>query len=204
MSFEFSNTCTCTMYSCNDCGESFVNDADDKQNCPHCGSEDITDEGPFYDCDCATINQNHAAELWDTWKNLNPAPYEWYIINGESMGWQNRSGTRGIEEDQEPYDVIQVNSEWTQTWPEAEDYAAGEPLTIGLSHHDSPTGETYTITPATFEQALYALAQSPDHEDTWIGDVNDFLARYFTPGDIDEQRFREIADDLYFEADDYL
>lgn len=66
-------------------------------------------------------------------------------IEGKNMGWRNRTGNKEIEIDDgvDIFKAIAVNSDLTfEIWREDEEgvyYAS-------MSHHDSPMGESYTIT----------------------------------------------------------
>lgn len=202
MSREVSSSCECTMYDCESCGESFVSDYDPNIICPACSSDEVSEDGPFYDCDCYERGKEYAEEAWADWKDLNPSSTEWYVISGKDMGWMNRSGSRIIDNYDELFDVIQVDGDWTQYWPD--NASSNSELVVTLSHHDSPTGETYTVRPATIEEVIVGIMESPDHENTWIGDIEAFLDEHFDPDGIDETRFRELAEAAYFDADDYL
>jgi len=66
-------------------------------------------------------------------------------IEGKNMGWRNRSGEKEIEieEGVDIFKAIAIESDLTfKIWSEDEEgvyYAT-------MSHHDSPMGESYTIT----------------------------------------------------------
>lgn len=201
MAREISSTCDCTLYACESCDASFVSDYDPSPTCPECGSDEINELDPNFDCDCFEEGKLYAQQTWAQWKELNPSPIEWYLIEGKNMGWMNRTGTKIIDDYDEIFDLLQINGDWSQYWPE--NVESGQDLVILFSHHDSPTGETYTVRPATIEEVIVGIMEDPDHENTWIGDIQSFLDEHFDPNAIDEARFRELAEEAFFDADEY-
>ena len=70
---------------------------------------------------------------------------ETMYIKGENMGWQNRTGYKEgvIESGMDIFEAIQVNSDLTfRIWKESD---IERVYFASMSHHDSPTGESYEI-----------------------------------------------------------
>lgn len=66
-------------------------------------------------------------------------------IKGENMGWQNRTAYKEgvIESGMDIFEAIQVNSDLTfRIWKESDIEGV---YFASMSHHDSPTGESYEI-----------------------------------------------------------
>lgn len=157
---KIENTCTCEYFECPECGEeTYENDY--CEECEH-SSVGSTNFEPNYDYNCSGLCWDLAVEdlesLWERFKAAVPTETGYYTISGKDMGWLHRSGQRIVEEDwQNVYELISVNSEWTQYWmfdPIAKTLVATQ------SHHDAPTGESYTFAPSTeIEVAQY------DHAD---------------------------------------
>jgi len=71
---------------------------------------------------------------------------ETFSIVGTNMGWQNRTGQKDVEitHGMDLFEAIRVNSDLTfRIWKDSDD----EPgvYHASMSHHDSPTGESYEI-----------------------------------------------------------
>lgn len=146
---EIENTCTCEWFKCPECGESSY----DENYCVTCdyfpGEGENFERDYEYDCYgwCWELAAGELESLWEQFKAAVPSETGYYTISGSNMGWRHLSGQRIVEEDVENlYEQISVNSEWSQRWtfvPHAGTLVARQ------SHHDAPTGESYTITPAT-------------------------------------------------------
>lgn len=84
---------------------------------------------------------------------------------GKNMGWQNRSGEKTFEaaDAKEFLDQILPKTDVT-----IELYDDKDSIGLRVSHHDAPTGETYTITPAPQEAEVEASkklkAELPRHD----------------------------------------
>lgn len=87
-----------------------------------------------------------ADELTDALNTLSEQTTE-YKSEGENVGWRNVTGSTTIElrDGRDLLRKLLPNTPCT-----AEFTITEESITVELSHHDSPTGETHTITaPAT-------------------------------------------------------
>ena len=87
-----------------------------------------------YDLLCDTVNN----EL----KSLGTVRSLFYI-EGENIGWQGKSGQRVVQlrNASELIDLLTPDGAWSVT-VKSDD----EALYMTFSHHDSPTGEPYTVT----------------------------------------------------------
>ena len=224
--FSFSNTCDCATFDCQICTMLFVGSSlahtTGELSCPHCGAHKGSPASTSYtamfeelgndyvDCACWEENTDYVDELWQQWKAQNPAPFGYYIIKGKNMGWQNRSASKVIHEANiSLYIHLSVNTEWVQRW--STDTSANTPLEVTLSHHDSPTGEQYTVRPASLIETTLGIYRSDDHGDTWPFDIAEVIndaADYYadTPGteltQIEAKAVLGLIDELCIEVDD--
>lgn len=179
---SISNTCSCDMWSvnCADCGstESVSYEQTNYQSprvCPACGSEniDFCDYAEICDGECfASDNEYLESEI----SKLNSNDQNYVFIGASNVGWQNTSGWRVESLDNIGYDTFAVNGECSQHWTFPGDGTA----TVVQSHHDSPTGESYQIRPATLAECVifFSAYHTGDHE--YDGDcevVSDELVR---------------------------
>jgi len=104
-----------------------------------------------------------------------------YEIEGSNIGWQNLHG-RGIREIQDARDFFRQVMPKTQITIRI--YKEEERINIWCAHHDSPTGETYTVTPRTpidlitgvKDKFRLLLAEEPGEEpdiDQLISDISE-------------------------------
>lgn len=76
--------------------------------------------------------------------DLNPDS-DTYHSHGENVGWRNQHGTTTLTltDGRDLLQKLTPNADWNLTATLHDDR-----LTLDLSHHDSPTGETHVLTPA--------------------------------------------------------
>lgn len=138
--FEVTNECQCRYCKTCECGYQasyFDNE------CPECGND-----GEYAgDCfDCFEDMSAPVLEAAAAWFAANPSEAGLYIINGENLTWQRLSGHRIIDSTDDVVDAIAVNTTWRQTW--TINPITGGQFTATMSHHDVPTGSSYTVRPA--------------------------------------------------------
>jgi len=90
-------------------------------------------------------------DAWETFEHdmgyFDQYSGETFSVIGTNMGWQNRTGQKDVEvtDGMDLFKAIEVNTDFTvRFWRESD----AEPgvYWASLSHHDSPTGETYEFT----------------------------------------------------------
>ncbi|NKS56258.1 hypothetical protein GS504_01345 [Rhodococcus hoagii] len=139
LTLELTNTCQCEY--CDDCSLVI---AGGSTRCPECEGELA-----MIDCGghCWASDTELLRELVAEWTSANPSESGRFWVDGEGMGWRQRSGFVVVDlDDVDPWEVVGVNSEWTQTWT-IEAWKGGR-LEVTQSHHDA-MGECYTFRPAT-------------------------------------------------------
>lgn len=138
--FEVTNECQC-LY-CTNCEMGFQSSYFDTE-CPECKE----DGEHFGDCfDCFDDMSAPVLEAAAAWFAANPSEAGLYTINGENLTWQRLSGYKVIDASDNIVDAIAVNTTWRQTW--TINPTPGGEFTATMSHHDVPTGSSYTIRPA--------------------------------------------------------
>jgi hypothetical protein len=72
---------------------------------------------------------------------------ETFSVIGTNMGWQNRTGQKDVEvrDGMDLFKAIEVNSDFNVRFWRDSDSKPGV-YYASMSHHDSPTGETYEFT----------------------------------------------------------
>lgn len=129
--------------------------------CPEC------DSSLYTDCECMDDMRNEIDIAFDRWVENTFSPLNTYIIEGRNMGWRHQNGSCYLElrySDAHVIDLIGVNSDYTQKWSIP---TAHEPITIVQSHHNAPTGETYTIKPLSpYQLCEYLMEEYLRDEDT--------------------------------------
>lgn len=88
---------------------------------------------------------DHVADaLTDALNDINPGSTQ-YTSRGENVGWQNTHGTTTVTltDGRDLLQKLTPDSDWYLTATIYDDR-----IVLDLSHHDSPTGETHTLTPA--------------------------------------------------------
>lgn len=153
---ELTNTCNCAATYCPECGElvDAVGGLHDGMVCWDCGHDfDGTDLTPveYYDCSgwCWDTMTEEVTILWQEFQKLAPADQDFYRLTGLNMGWRNRDGSAIVDmTNVKPWEVISVDSEWTQRWTLDRD---AKTLTVVQSHHDS-MGELYEFIPLKSEE----------------------------------------------------
>ena len=90
-------------------------------------------------------------DAWETFEHdmgyFNQYIGETFSVIGTNMGWQNRTKQEDVEvrDGMDLFKAIEVNSDFTVSfWKESDDKPGV--YWASLSHHDSPTGETYEFT----------------------------------------------------------
>lgn len=138
-----SNICQCMF--CDDCGVMFEEAQSGPDVCPECES---TEHVTFGNCEgfCYESGIEALSEVVREWAANNPSVDNEWVITGKGMGWRNLTGTKHVDLTRACLSgAVSVNAEWTQTWTiETE---PGGRLTCTQSHHDSPTGESYSVAP---------------------------------------------------------
>ena len=195
---HISNECSHEIWvvDCIDCGENeFVyqqeNNYQEPRVCPRCGSENIDyrDYAEICDGSCFTDAKEY---LESEISKLNSNDQNYVFIGASNVGWLNKSGWRVESLDNIGYDTFSINGEWEQHWTFPGDGTA----TVVQSHHDSPTGESYKIRPATLAECVtfFGAYHNGDHE--YDGDcevVSDELVRC----PVCKEEFDSL-DDLYY------
>lgn len=109
-----------------------------------------TSDGEEYHIDSAkTTEQEYTAiteTLTDALNTVNPTGTE-YNCRGEQVGWKNISGNKQAKF-KTGKGLLEVFTPSGSQW-QADITITSDSITIELYHHDSPTGETHTITKAT-------------------------------------------------------
>lgn len=138
--FEVTNECQCLH--CNSCEMSFQSSYFDTE-CPDCGN----DGEHLGDCfGCYEYMHDPVIEAATAWFAANPSDAGLYTIAGENLTWRRLSGYKIIDSSDDVIDAISVNATWRQTW--TINPTAGGQFTATMSHHDVPTGSSFTIRPA--------------------------------------------------------
>lgn len=78
----------------------------------------------------------------------------YWMVNGKNMGWRNRTGQKLVEAEDGKKLISEILPEVQFTLRGKKYYNRIE---LVVSHHDSPTGETYIVKPisyATYERGL--------------------------------------------------
>lgn len=78
------------------------------------------------------------------WAKVNGPDDGDYLIEGRGMGWRNLTGTKIVPHATGLSEQVAVDDSWEQVWTVHP--IRGGALTCTQYHHDSPTGETYTVT----------------------------------------------------------
>lgn len=145
---EIQNTCNCEAYWCEEC---YVMNWE--STCEEC--EATLEQDYTYDCGgtCWEEMKEDAQFFWEALQERRPSDTGFYTITGIDIGWRRLRGQKIVTVDVELWEQISVDTEWTQRW--SFDNETGE-LIIVQSHHDAPTGETYTVAPTT-EKELRAM-----------------------------------------------
>lgn len=135
--FEITNECQCRY--CPHCEMGFQSSYFNAE-CPECGNDGEW-AGECFDCfdDTSRIITETAA----AWFSNNPSEAGLYTIAGENLTWRRLSGYRVIDASDNVIDAIAVNTTWRQTW--TIDPTPGGQFTATMSHHDVPTGSSFTI-----------------------------------------------------------
>lgn len=138
--FEVTNECQCLYCTRCECG--FQSSYFDIE-CPECKAD-----GEWAgDCfECFDDMSEPVLEVAAAWFAANPSEADLYTIAGENLGWQRRSGYKVIDASDNVIDAIAVDTTWRQTW--TINPTPGGEFTATMSHHDVPTGSSYTIRPA--------------------------------------------------------
>lgn len=120
----------------------------------------------YVECFCWVDNQALISEGLANWAQAHPSPEDLYLLQGRSMGWRQLNGSNITELNYErPSDMFGVNSDYTQEWSFSENPEEQSFITIIQSHHDAPTGETYTIAALTPLQYIMYLATEAGYGD---------------------------------------
>ena len=203
---EFSNTCSCTEFHCEECEADMVFGSDEDDTvCETCGSEDITYNGAPWDCYCAEEGPSFAQEIWEAWTATHPAPYGWYICDGSGLGWQNRSGLRPLNADVDNIlEEFSLDTDWTMYFPRLHDAPNAETFHISRSHHDSPMGESIEIKPANFEEAVWCIEWADEMADSWIGEIQSLMENDYEIGMLPDEKVIEICENVDLDPVDYL
>lgn len=143
------NTCTCSnLYKCEECFTDWY-DGDEQDTCPDCGSQDISETPGYEVCD-GTCWKDSLAVQEDLMESKFDPGNSWVFIGGKNMGWQNLSGYTLVDVDDFDYKSVAIDGDFTQRWR----FNSDNTVTVMLSHHDSPTGETYEVKPASIGQVI--------------------------------------------------
>lgn len=151
---ELTNTCNCEATHCPNCDElvDAVGELHDSMECWNCSHDfdgtKVTAVEEDYDCSglCWDDMVEEADALWQEFQDIAPADQNFYRVNGSNMGWRHRNGSMIVDmETVKPWEVISVDSEWTQRWTLDRD---AKTLTVVQTHHDS-MGESYEFIPLT-------------------------------------------------------
>lgn len=138
--FEVTNECQC-LY-CESCEMGFQSSYFD-MDCPECGN----DGEHFGDCfGCYECMSEPVLEAAAAWFAANPSEAGLYTIAGENLTWKRLSGYKIIDASDDIIDALAVDTTWRQTW--TIDPTPGGQFTATMSHHDVPTGSSFTIRPA--------------------------------------------------------
>lgn len=138
ITMELHNTCQCAF--CPKCETHLWEYLED---CVNCGESFTNLES--YDCCgvCWEYNTEDLKGLVENWLKDNSSDHGFYVT-GDDMGWRHLSGYNIISEDEledSPWDIVGVNSEWTQNWEFHNNH-----IRVIQSHHDA-MGEVYIIRP---------------------------------------------------------
>lgn len=202
---EFSNTCDCFLYTCEDCGLSMVEDFSEENKCIECGSENLEEIGPSAECSCWEGNLEFAQEIWETWADSHPAPYGWYICDGRNLGWQNQSGLNPLNANVDSIlEEFSLDTDWTMYFPRLQDVDGADTFRISRAHHDAPTGESIEIKPATFEEAIWCIENAEGLADSWIYEIQELMENHYEIGMLSDERVIEICEDVDLDPADYL
>lgn len=127
---------------------------------------------------------------------------DYAVIEGRGIGWRGLSGSKVVsfeELDENPSDVIAPNtSDYSQDWMINKD---GN-IEVIQSHHDAPTGESYTIRPLRPDEyykdsigEVYAIPQSKEELDSLRDYDADAIVEYLgEEGERDLKILRELVE----------
>lgn len=160
-------------YYCEECDQQFdYLDVDYIGGLAVCPNKDYGDDEHvinYIDCDCSDYTEQNIAHELARWTHANPSPEDLYLITGNDMGWMRRSGCKITEIDYDhPTGMMGVDSDFTQRW-EFEKDLKGSEVSIIQSHHDAPTGESYTMKPLSpMDYLLYLESERYDDFDNIV------------------------------------
>lgn len=132
-------------------------------------------------------------------------PYTWHV-NASNIGWRNQSGEDVVEvEDWGDLKKLLPDTDMT-----IRVYDEGDGFRMVVSHHDSPTGESYSFEPAEPEfkkgdkviidpefiancnEEVVGVVVDVYFEDNW-GEIAYFVNYFYKDGDEDSDEFPEDA-----------
>lgn len=133
---------------------------DDEDYLEHIGYDPEDGEKPMIDYDDYYVQDVMRSDEYFALDQVKETVNEWIdnlddeytdvLIEGKNMGWMRRSGMKIISLDElsnNPVYSIAPDTDVTQTWRNDNGV-----LTVTQSHHDAPTGESYTFKPLTDEE----------------------------------------------------
>lgn len=167
-------------YYCDHCGRCYdSDDIDYIGGLAVCPSKDYDDDEHvinYIDCDCCEYTEGSIAHELARWTHANPSPEDLYLITGSDMGWMRRSGCKITEIDYDhPTGMIGVDSDFTQRWKFEKDLKGSE-VSIIQSHHDAPTGESYTMKPLSpMDYLLYLNNERYDDFDNIVYEYSSIM-----------------------------
>ena len=160
-------------YYCEECDQQFnYLDVDYIGGLAVCPNKDYGDDEHvinYIDCDCCDYTEQNIAHELARWTYANPSPEDLYLITGNGMGWMRRSGCKITEIDYDhPTRMMGIDSDFTQRWGFEKDLKDSE-VSIIQSHHDAPTGESYTMKPLSpMDYLLYLESERYDDFDNIV------------------------------------